>query len=139
MRIKEKIKIDDLFFGVVMYQMSYTSKEKQQLETYNLFDFNRVKRSVAIYVTMPPERKKKIENPLLFCFGDTWGRCEFEFVTCPWGGLNNDDKVTEVGKKVDIYRMYVEPNAELLMDLVSRVSLSSARAYLRELRKAYRR
>lgn len=138
MRIKEKIKIDDLFFGVVMYQMGYTSEEKQQLETYNLFDFGRVKHSVAIYVTMPPERKKKIENPLSFCFGDTWGRCQFEFVACPWGELDEDAKVAEVGTKVDIYRMYVKPNAELLMDLVSRVSLHSARTYLREERKARR-
>lgn len=139
MKIKEKMNINDLYFGVVLTSMSYASmKERNELKTYNLFDFSRVKFSVARWVTMKDEERKLISNPLSFLFGDVWGRTEYEFIVCPWP-YDDDDKVADMGQKVDTYRMYVEPNKELLLDLVSRVSKSSAQAYMREWRKTYRR
>ena len=144
MKIKEKISINDLYFGVVLSRMSYNSKEEGRgLEVYNLFNFGRVKHSVAVWAAMSDEkRKEKIArgtDPLRFCFGDVWSRCEYEFVVCPWGGADENDKVFDVGTKVDTYFMYVEPNRELLLDLVGRVTKSSAKAFLREYNRVYRK
>ena len=136
---KKKIDINDLYFGIRLYSLSYSSKEARKLEIYNLFNFSRVKWSVARYVTMAEEEKKTLlSDPLSFCFGDTWGRCEYEFMVCPWGGLDNDDKVVDVGLKVDTFEMYVKPNAEYLMSLVNRVSVTSAKKYMSEERKRLR-
>ena len=134
-----KKKLDALYFGVKLYPLSYSSDQERELATYNLFDFARVKWSVAKYITMTDIERQNVSNPLMFCFGDVWSRCEFEFVVCPWGGTEEDAKITEVGTKVDIYKMYVEPNAEYLMELISSVSQSSAKAYLREERKRLKR
>lgn len=132
--MKNKININDLYFGVRMPQMSYSSlEEKNVLKTYNLFDFSRVKFSVARWRTMSDEARAFINNPLSFCFGDTWGRTEFEWVVNTWP--YKDDEKVEEGQKVDVYQMYVEPNADLLMDMVNRVTVSSAKKVLAEWRK----
>lgn len=143
MKIKNKMRLDDLYFGVVLSPLSYSSqKERNKLKVYNLFDFANVKYSVALWVLMKPEdkaAKESLRDQLLWCFGDVWSRSEFEFVVCPWGGLNIDDKVVDVGVKKDTFSMYVEPNGELLMDLVNRVTRASARKFVREWRRNYRR
>lgn len=135
MKIKNKMNINDLYFGIVLHKMSYSSEEDRgELKAYNLFDSSRVKFAVASWVTKSEEQKKFIANPASYIFGDVWGRTEYEFIVCPWPYRENE-KVTDNGQKVDAWTMYVEPNKELLMDLVSRVTKSSARAYLREWRK----
>lgn len=132
--MKEKININDLYFGIRMPQMSYSSsREKNTLKTYNLFDFSRVKFSVARWRTMNDEDKKLITNPLGFCFGDTWGRTEFEWVVNTWP--YKDDEKVENGEKVDVFQMYVEPNADLLMNMVNHVTTTSAKKYIAEERK----
>lgn len=131
MKIKDKIKITDLYFGYRNYAMSYTSGEERKIETYNLFDSARVIRSVALWVLMSEEEKKK-HDPLSWCFADVRGRAEYEFVMSPWVGGGEENKV-------DIWTMYVVPNGELLLDIISRVSPTSARTYLREERKRYGR
>ena len=134
-----KKELDKLYFGVVMYPLSYGNKEQAKtLTAYNLFSFARVQWAVASYASKTPEEKKKIKDPLFYCFSSVWSRCEFELVVCPWGGLGDDDKATEVGTKVDIYELYVKPNAEYLLSLVNSVSPSSAKAYLREWKKTHR-
>ena len=139
MRVKDKLALDDLYFGVVISSSSWNNHQNPRgLTTVNLFDSSRVKSSVARWVLMSPE-EKKTHDLLHWCFFDVCGRCEYEFVICPWGGLDKDDKAAEVGQKVDTWRMYVEPNAELLEDLVSRVTQSSAKRYLAEERKRYKR
>lgn len=139
MKIKEKMDINDLYFGIVMNQMSYSSEEERgNIKTYNLFDMSKVKLSVAMYVTMSDERKENLASPLHFCFGDVWSRTEYEFMMCPWP-YKDGDFVEQVGHKVDMFRMYVEPNGELLMDIVNRVTKSSAQKYLREWNKRYKR
>ena len=134
--MEKKININKLYFGVKLFPMSYPSKSKlDKLKTYNLFDFGRVKWSVARYVTMTDkERKSLMSDPVHFCFGDVWSRTEFEFVACPWP-YTDKDTIENSGVKVDTYQMYVEPNADYLMSLVNRVSPTSARMYLREERK----
>ena len=137
--MKEKISIDALYFGVVLFPQSWTNTDDRREPTeYNLFDFSRVKTSVARWVTMKPSERDEISNPLLFLFGDVWSRTEFEFMMCPWP-FEKDEKISESGIKVDTYRMYVLPNAKLLLDMVNRVSKSSAQKYLTEARKAYRK
>lgn len=139
MKIKEKMNLNDLYFGIVMNQMSYSSEnERGNIKTYNLFDFSKVKWSVARYVTMSEEEKEGLTRPLHFCFGDVWGRTEYEFMMCPWP-YRDGDFVEQVGHKVDMFRMYVEPNGELLMDIVDRVTKSSAQKYLREWNKRYKK
>ena len=136
--MKNRININDLYFGVVLMPMSYSSKEQRtKLETYNLFDFSRVKWSVARWVCMGQEERKIIENPLLFLFGDVWGRAEFEFIVCPWP-YGDGEGVADNGQKVDTYEMYVKPNEKLLMDMVNSVSESSAKEYIRKHRMMLR-
>ena len=130
--------IKDLKFGIKMLERSYTKGEKREFKTYNLFDSSRVMKSVAVFVTMSPEdRKERVSDPLHFCFGDTQGRCEYEFMVCPWP-FDDDDLVGEVGQKIDIYEMFVKPNEKLLMDMVNSVTVQSAKRYLTEERKRYR-
>lgn len=133
MKISHKIKLEDLYFGYKQFGMSYDNTNTRSIKTYNLFDSSRVLRSVAMYVLMTPEqRKERVKDPLSWCFNDVWGRYEYEFMMSPLGGGGEP-------QKVDIYQMYVEPNRELLLDLVSRVTKSSAKKYLSEERKRYRR
>lgn len=127
MKVTKKMKLTDLYFGYKNYAMSYTSREEREIKTYNLFSGTRVLRSVAMWVLMP-EKEKKERNALSWCFADVRGRAEYEFVMSPWVGGGEP-------QKVDIWTMYVEPNKDILLDLISRVSVSSARAYLREERK----
>lgn len=126
--------LDKLYFGVVLYPLSYGSSQDRKPTVYNLFDFGRVKWAVAKYVTMTPENKKKIEDPAMFCFGSVWGRTEFEFMVCPWPYLEGD-KIEDCGAKVDVYEMYVKPNIEHLMELVNSVSVNSAKKCLKENRR----
>lgn len=136
----KKTQLDKLYFGIRLYPLSYGSRdEARSLTTYNLFDFARVQWAVASYAAKAPEEKEKIEDPLFYCFSSVWSRCEFEFVVCPWGSLDNDDKAVEVGTKMDVYEMYVKPNAKHLMELVNSVSQHSAKTYLRGWRKAHKR
>lgn len=139
MKIKEKININDLYFGMVMNKMNYSSvSERGDIETYNLFDISRVKWSVAKYVTMSIDKRKMIPDPLMFCFGDVWSRTEYEFIMCPWPYMDGEF-VEQFGHKVDMYTMYVKPNAELLMDIVNRVTVSSAKKYISDERKRFKR
>lgn len=129
MKIKDKIQLTDLYFGYKNYAMSYTSGEERKIETHNLFDSIRVLRSVALWALMP-EKEKKEHDALSWCFMDVGGRAEYEFIMSPWVGGGE-------AQKVNIYQMYVEPNRELLLDLIARVTPNSARKYLREERKRY--
>lgn len=128
------MKLDDLYFGVKLYSMSYSSKSERKLETYNLFNFSRVKYSVAMWAAGGPEFQKE-HDFLTWCFGDVWARCEFEMVVCPWGGLDEEDKVVDVGIKVDTFELYCKPNEKLLRKMVDEVSVSSAKKYLTEERR----
>ena len=134
--MENKISLNKLYFGIKLYPLSYRSRDEQrELKTYNLFELSRVKWSVAKYATMNDKEKKSImSDPLHFCFGDVWSRSEFEFMVCPWP-YTEDDTIDGSGVKVDTWTLYVEPNKDLLMKMVNSVSVSSAKAYLRDERK----
>ena len=135
---QSKINIYDLYFGVMIMPMSYSSeKDRLRLEMCNLFHLSKVMYSVALWVVMKPEEKAKRKtdrDKLMWLFGDVWARTEYEFIVSPWP-YNDGDKVEDIGQKVDVFSMYVEPNADILLDMVDRVSVTSARRYLREWRK----
>lgn len=116
--MKERINFNDLYYGIC--SMDQNTKK---MVSYNIFDIYRVKRSVADWVMMSDERKSGIEDPIRFCFGDTWSRVEYEWIVSPWPPKDGEEQ------KVDVYSMYVEPNRALLMDMLDNVSLKSAREW----------
>lgn len=136
------MKIDKLYFGVRLPKMSYATRdERMQMEECNLFHNGRILQSVARWVveTNKDPKFEKDHDFLMWCFGDVRSRSEYEWVICPWGRLDENDKVVDVGKKVDVYEMYVKPNAGLLREMVNQVSVTSAKNYLREEKKKWRR
>lgn len=129
----KKTKLNNLYFGIRLFSLSYNNKSERKLETYNLFDFARVKWSVATYVLMSKnEKQAMLSSPLHFCFGDMWGRCEYEMLVRPMVSEEKDEL------KTDIFQMYVEPNKEFLMRMVESISKNSAREYLKAERKRLR-
>lgn len=124
--MENKKNINDLYFGVVI-PTEVGGKVKYRTE--NLFGSVRVKASVAKWATMKPEQRKEFSNPLFYLFGDTWSRVEWEYLVCPL--ITTTYKRERPLEKVDIYKMYVQPNAELLLTMVENVTKSSAEEYLR--------
>lgn len=125
------IKLDDLYFGVKLTSLSYANeKERLELKTYNLFGFLRVKYSVAMWVAKGKEFQKE-HDFLRWCFGDVWGRCEYEMIICPWP-YRDGEKIEDNGQKVDTFELYCVPNEKILRKMVDEVSVSSAQKYLRE-------
>lgn len=114
-------KISDLYFGVCYWDFN-----KKRLETVNLFSLPKVQRDVAFYVIDKDARF----DPLLRCFHSVWGRCQFEMMV---------DGFPESGhrQKVDLYDLYVRPNRDHLLDLVSQVSEYQAKKWIREYNKKY--
>lgn len=125
-----QIDINDLYFGVVVEDFNSRNKD-DFLMTMNLFNSSRVKLSVAHWVTSDDEFKKE-HNFISWCFCDVRGRCEYEFIVTPF-------PPTENAMKVDTFRMYVEPNAKLLKQMVDSVSVASAKRYLTEYRRLKRK
>ena len=132
------MKITDLKFMVKRWDFNTS-----QFEDFNIFNNGGVLRSVALWVKASKTKKKtkndnfilkehsSPENRLMFLFGDLWGRCEYEFIVKDGqlaGGLFEDVE----GEKTDIFQYYVKPNAKELLEMVDKVSLSSATNFLRE-------
>ena len=114
--------IENLYFGIRLFDFN-TGK----LKTENLFQSLRVMRSVAIWLTMPEELQKQ-RDLVHFCFGDTRGHVEYEMYVRDMVVKSSErDKLT----KVDVYEMYVLPNADYLTSLVNSVSIKSAERWLR--------
>lgn len=121
------MKITDLDFGYMQFDPN-----TGELVRHNIFDNVSVMRRVAQWVTMPTKARKAIPDPLSFCFIDFWARCQYEFVIKPWVGKGEE-------QKVDIWTMYILLNRNILLDMISKVSVNSARKWLREERKRYSR
>lgn len=121
------IKLEDAFFGVMIPDFN----NSPTLHPENLFDSTRVRHSVALWKTKP-ESITREHDPLMWCFGDTRWRCEYEWLVSSWpeGGET---------QKVDVYEMYVEPNRKLLLEIVDNISTHSCQKWLREYRKKYGR
>jgi len=134
------MKIEELYFGIKNYDPN-----TGVLETRNLFSSSRILRSVALYVSEYKSNSVtnnvyKIDNPLRFCFGDSWSRREYEYGVCEsWNSYQFErykkDKKWEIDApvvKMDVYKMYVEPNEKILMDLVNSVDPEDAKKWLEE-------
>ena len=126
------IKLDDLYFGVKELDFNIG-----KLVTRNLFDIVGIKWSVSNHI-VNKQVFNSLEDAAFDSFHGVWSKTEYQFMVCPWGGLKDDDKVCEVGQKVDIYTMYVLPNMEYLLDLVNQVDVEDAKAYLREWKKLHK-
>lgn len=117
------MKLKDLKFNYMQFDPN-----TGELTQHNLFDSSRVKYSVARWKTMSPKVKRQIKSDVLhYCFFDTCGRCEYEFLIEPWSFAKEAKQ-----QKVDIWTMYVEPNADLLVGMVDSVSIASCREYIKE-------
>lgn len=117
-----------------------------RFEDYNIFHCSRVLRSIAMWVVANKRKKKTksdkyildkystLEDAVRWCFFDLSGRCEYEFVVKDGkivGSLWDDVE----GEKSDVYKYYVLPNSQMLMDMINKVSFASAQKWLREDRK----
>lgn len=129
----KKNKLEDLYFGVVAPGMS----SGFNLTPFNLFQSRRVLWGVATWVVETDKNPKwgKDHDFLMWCFGDTRARCEWEWLVAPWGGVSGDERLKNVCEKVDVYEMYVVSNAKYLRELVDSVSVSSAKKFISEERK----
>lgn len=116
--------LKDLYFGVMVYDFN-----ERRLKKVNLFQSRRVLRSVATYRTNG-SKGREIEDPLKYCFGDTYGRIEWEVGI----GYPFEEDLKKYEKK-SVYELYVEPNRGLLMDMVESVSVASCKRYLKEERE----
>lgn len=130
------MKITDLRYNVKIWDSN-----KAELRTMNIFNSYRVIKSLAIYIKRSDPKSndsyfkdqyKTVDDVIHFIFGDTQGRCEWEYVVSEWAGK-------EGRQKVDVYEMYVEPNKYLLYNMIKEVSYNSAVMWLREDRKRYGR
>lgn len=109
------MKLNDAYFGIKLIRGG-------KLVDANLFGSIRVLDSIACWKLMPKSTKRTLSSDLIhFCFGDTRGRYEYEMMVEPLIGGEP--------QKVDIFQMYVLPNAKLLENIVKSISVSSAREY----------
>ena len=124
--------IDDLYFGVRSASGSWSRGDKFTLDVWNIFDNSRVKLAVASWVIETNKDPKFTEDHefLLWCFGEVHWRCEYEFQVLSWPDHEGDEPT-----KVDVYEMFLEPNETILKQMVSEVSLASAKKYRNEERK----
>lgn len=115
------MRINKLHFYYV--QPSFLSKE---LEIYDLFGSGRVAYSIARWAIMTKEeRGRLLSDQLHWCFGDVWGRTEYEWIISDWPRKENEFKI-------DVFQAYVEPNKKLLLDMVDSVTPADARHWFKE-------
>lgn len=114
-QIGRKLSVYDLYFGVA--KVSPTTGD---LHYCNIFNSIKVMRCVAFYIAKSP----KVVDPLEFCFGDTKDKMECEMEV---RGMYRDHWF-----HTDIYNMYVVPNRDYLLNLLSKVSKKSAEKWLKD-------
>lgn len=135
------MKIEDLEYIGKVYDFNH-----RRFEDYNIFNNSRVLRGIAMWI-VANKRKKKSKNDkylleryrtpedvIQLCFFDLCGRCEYEFIVKD-GEIVGSLWDNVEGEKSDVYKYYVLPNSQMLMDMINKVSLTSAQRWLREDRK----
>lgn len=112
--------LEKAFFGIRKCNLN-----TNEFDCENLFGSVRVLRSIALLRTDKylSERYTDIDSVIGFCFGDTMHRVEWEMGIQP---VFHDDRV----EKVDVFYMYVEPNKQLLYDMVMNFSIASCERVL---------
>ena len=123
------MKLTDVYFGITI--LNPNSPKPLELQTVNLFWSARVLRSIAVYKTQKESLEKSYDNldVLHFCFGDTEMRHEYEIFIK--GAFDEDYKL------YDVYKMYVEPNRDYLLELVDKISVQSCKDWLEKDDKKY--
>lgn len=134
--------IKDLYFGVCTWDWN-----ARKCKPMNLFCNTRVLDSVALYKTgkydeyaaYEKKRDKEMGRESLYtndlerwaswCFGDTRGRVEWEF---GFGDPFVKDDGTWEGYKMDVFSVFVIPNAALLKQMVDEISVASCKRWLAE-------
>lgn len=116
---KKYININDLEF----YAMNYDFNSNE-LKPFNIFHSHRVMRSIATWVA---GKAMKDADLISWCFSDLRGRCEYEMIVSPW-----PPKDEGFEEKVDVFTMYIKPNQNLLIEMINKVSVSSAKNWLKE-------
>lgn len=137
--------IKDLYFGVCTWDWN-----TRKCKPMNLFCSTRVLDSVALYktgkydeyVAYKKKRDKEMKREPLYandlerwaswCFGDTRGRAEWEF---GFGDPFVKDDGTWEGDKMDVFTVFVKPNAALLKQMVDGISVASCKRWLAEQNK----
>ena len=115
------MKISDLFFGIRRMDFNTNS-----LVIENLFQSLRVQHSIAVWAANPELHDQY--DLISFCFGDTRGRVEYEFLARPMIVKKPEDPAN--WHKVDTYKMYVEPNADYLRSLVEQIDKKEGKRWL---------
>lgn len=116
------MEIEDLEFNVMIQDGAWVKGQKVKLRKFNVFHSHRVMLSVAMWVA-----GKAPENSdfLHWCFGDLAHRTEYEMIVSSWPPAENSED------KFDVFTLYIEPNAKLLKEMVDKVSVSSAKNWLK--------
>lgn len=132
----KKIDLEKAYFGIVLWDFN-----ADEPKVANLFGSIRVLTSVARWRVMDEsetgrKNKKYIKehsslDGLSFCFGDTRGRVEYEMLCSDVVG-SESVKGNKNVRKLDTWTLYVEPNRELLMEMVENMSITSCRRVLRK-------
>lgn len=125
---KRPQKLTDLEFYVMLWRDG-------EHRPFNVFSSTRILHNVATYRIgkFREHYKDEPERWFNWCFGDTWGRYEWE-VGFGDPFLNNDGSWD--GEKTDVYTLFLEPNKNLLKKMIDNVSVTSCKTWLREYRKA---
>lgn len=118
--------LEKAYFGVMRHDFN-----SDKFVPHNLFGSVRVLWSIAKFRTdkwiVNEYKDKPLEDKIRFCFGDTWGRCEWEF------GISS--LFNEEVNKTDVYTMYVLPNKKLLYNMVMNFSIASCKRVLKKYKR----
>lgn len=127
------MKLIDLKFPVKVWDFT-TGKVKE----VNLFSSQKVLSSIAVWRTMTDEERESVTtDQTAFCFGDTWGRVEWEFSVDKDGNIDapfQDWSKNDLSgyKKTDVFSYYVLPNEKKLMKMVRSASRRSCELFLKK-------
>lgn len=105
---------------------------RHTVEPFNIFEDIRILLSVASFKTglfdlLYPSEEERKEHWLRWCFGDTWGRVQYNLLI--------SDPVPAEGDKpeeVHIFDCFIKPNEELLFALVESISTKSCEQWLEQ-------
>lgn len=118
-------RIQDLYFGVLVPAFN----KKVSPVPVNLFDIAHIRYYAAKWRVAMVKGEDIQGDPAIYVFGDVWSRAEYEFLMRPLG--------SDEDTKIDLYQLYVVPQREHLFSMIEDCSVTSARTYIREYRKAH--
>lgn len=125
----KKLDLEKAYFGIVLWDFN-----EDKPKVCNLFGSIRVLTSIASWRLMDTTetgrknkeyiKKNTSLDGLSYCFSDVRGRVQYEMLVSDVFG-DGSAKGNHNVEKLDTWFLYVEPNRELLMNMVERMSISS--------------